>query len=291
MKEFKGKVAVITGAASGIGRALAYRSAAEGMKVVLADIEAKALFETEKAIKETGVPAMSLVTDVAREDDINSLAQKSLGTFGSVDYLFNNAGVGGGALTWNSTQADWQWIMGVNLWGIIHAIRTFVPVMLNQTTGGYIINTASQAGLETGPVNGIYSVTKHAVVSLSETLYHEMKMINAPIGVSVLCPGFVLTQICDAERNRPLEFQNPFRLETRSPQAEMVDRMIREAVQNGISPEEMAEKTFEAIQKDQFYVFSDSSYKQSLQHRIENILNERNPSVLIPETFKKEIES
>lgn len=286
IKEFKNKVAVITGAASGIGRAIAGRSAAEGMKVVLADIEEETLAKAEKELRETGAETLAVVTDVSEEGDLQALAQKTLDAFGGVHVLFNNAGVGAGSLLWDSTVADWQWVMNVNLWGAIHATRIFVPLMLKQQTDCHIVYTASRAGLETGPFNGIYRVTKHALVGFSETLYHELRVINSQIGVSVLCPGFVRTKICDAHRNRPVELRNPAGTEELPPQANVLDQMMREAVRNGISPEEVADRTFEAIGKGQFYVLPDPEYKPAVRLRMEDILNERNPTLIIPESFK-----
>jgi NAD(P)-dependent dehydrogenase (short-subunit alcohol dehydrogenase family) len=283
MKNFTGKVAVITGAASGIGRAIADRCAKEGMKIVLADIEKKALAKAEQELKATGAATLAVATDVSIKSDMETLAQKTLERFGAVHLLFNNAGVGAGSLLWNSSLADWQWVMNVNLWGAIYATHIFVPIMLNQQTECHIVNTASRAGLESGPGIGIYRVSKHALVSLSETLYHELKMVNAQIGVSVLCPGYVRTQICDAERNRPEELRNPAsEAENPASPGNIIAQFIRDAVQNGMDPKEVADKTFAAIQKEQFYILPDPTYKPAVQQRMEDILSERNPTFLVP---------
>lgn len=286
MEDFKNKVAVITGAASGIGKSIAYRCAKEGMKIVLADIEKEELESVEKQLKLIGANTLAVVTDVGKEEDIRLLAGKTLDSFGEVHLLFNNAGVGAGTFLWESTLADWQWVMGVNLWGIIYATSIFVPIMLKQEKDCYIVNTASEAGLGTGPINGIYRITKHAVVSFSETLYHELQLISSKIGVSVLCPGFVNTRICDAQRNRPVELINPVEINNSSSQGNMVDQMIREAVAKGMSPEEAADITFRAIKKKQFYILTDSEGKKAVRQRMEDILNEHNPTVIIPETLK-----
>src|SRR5215831_13355553 len=188
MKEFKGKVAVVTGAASGIGRALAEGCVREGMKVVLADVEVESLTKTEASMKAAGATVLAVRTDVSQARDIEALAQKTLDAFGAVHLLCNNAGVWTGASIWESTIADWEWVLGVNLWGVIHGVRFFVPVMLAQDTECHIVNTASIAGLIAYPGAGIYKVTKHGVVTLSETLYYELAERGAKVHVSILCP-------------------------------------------------------------------------------------------------------
>ena len=204
MKDFRDRVAVVTGAASGIGRALADRFAAEGMKVVLADVEEKALRLAEAEFREKGVDVLGVQTDVSKPDEIEKLAQETLDAFGAVHIVCNNAGVAGAwGQAWANTLDDWNWIIGVNLWGVIHGVRTFLPIMLEQGDEGHIVNTASLAGLMPG--RGIYGVTKQAVVALSESIYNDLKVADAKIGVSVLCPGWVNTNIIDAGRNRPAE--------------------------------------------------------------------------------------
>lgn len=285
MNQFTDKVAVITGAASGIGRALAEQCAREGMKVVLADIEETALSQTEKEFRDAGFEPLAVTADVSKEDDVRLLANVTQEFFGGVHLLFNNAGVGAGSMIWNSTKADWQWVMNVNLWGAIHMTQVFVPLMLQQQSDCHIVYTASQAGLESGPFNGIYRVTKHALVCFSETLYHELKIMNAPIGVSVLCPGFVNTKICDADRNRPAELANP--PSGSSPQWEAVDRMMRDAVAAGMYPAELAQIAFGAIRQNQFYILPHPETKPAVKLRTENILNDRNPSFIMPQSFQK----
>src|SRR3989454_8974881 len=204
MKEFRDRVAVVTGAASGIGRGLAERFAAEGMKVVLADVEQSALDQADAEMRERGATVLPVRTDVSKPQQMEQLAQQTLEAFGAVHIVCNNAGVGGpGGPVWERTLADWQWVLGVNLWGVIHGIRTFVPIMLRQETEGHIVNTASVAGLVSLPMLTIYDVTKHGVVTLSESLYQELAMSGSRLRVSVLCPGFVSTNIMDADRNRP----------------------------------------------------------------------------------------
>src|SRR5207248_8286700 len=208
MKDFQGKVAVVTGAASGIGRALAGKSMQEGMKVVLADVEESALKQAEDELKASGAEVLAVRTDVSKAGEVEALAQQAFATYGAVHLLCNNAGVGAGTTVWGSSLADWQWVLGVNLWGVIHGIHFFVPRMLAQGSEGHIVNTASAAGLISSPGLGIYKVAKHGVVTLSETLALELAARGAKLKASVLCPEWVNTRIMDAERNRPQGLRN-----------------------------------------------------------------------------------
>jgi len=278
MQEFKDKVAVITGAASGIGRGLAEWCAQEGMKLVLADIEGKNLAQTALELKNTGATVLAVQTDISQAADVEALAQKTLDTFGAVHLLFNNAGVAGAAAPiWENTLADWEWVLNVNLWGTIHGIRTFVPIMLRQDTECHIVNTASIAGLISGAGLGVYKVSKHSIVSLSETLSCELAEINAKIKVSVLCPVWVNTQIMHSERNRPIELKNaPTHPQMTREVKSQVLAMSR-AVRQGISPQEVAERVFDAIRNENFYILTHPESKSSVQKRMEDILQERNP--------------
>jgi len=278
MKEFKDKVAVITGAASGIGRGIAERCAQEGMKIVLADIEKEALTKTEEEMKGKGATVLAVPTDVSKARDVDALAQKTLDAFESVHLLCNNAGVGGGTSIWESTLADWEWVIGVNLWGVIHGVRTFVPIMLKQDTECHIVNTSSVGGLLSGPVLGVYKVTKHGVVTLSETLYHELTQQGAKIGVSVLCPGVVRTRIGESERNRPLALRNPPIERTPTPEELAFMQRLQERTQNGTPPEQVADQVFKAIKEEKFYILTHPEFKESIQLRMEDILQERNPT-------------
>jgi len=277
MKEFKDKVAVITGAASGIGLAIARHCAQQGMKIVLADIEEKALIQAEEEIKEAGADVLAVLTDVSKARDVQVLAQKTLAAFESVHLLCNNAGVSGGASIWESTLADWEWVMGVNLWGVIHGVRTFVPIMLEQHTQGHIVNTASLAGLVSYP-GGIYLITKHAVVALSEALYHNLARQEANIKVSVLCPGLVNTQIMTSERNRPAALQNEPVQEPPSPEDEMRYQAWEQAIQGGMPPQQVADCVFQAIRDEKFYILTHPEHKPMTQLRMEDILQERDPA-------------
>jgi NAD(P)-dependent dehydrogenase (short-subunit alcohol dehydrogenase family) len=278
MRTFQDRVAVITGAASGIGRGLARRCVDEGMKVVLADIEEAALMETEAELRALGAPVLAVVTDVSQARDVELLAQKTLDAYGAVHLLCNNAGVGVVRSVWESTLADWQWVLGVNLWGVIHGLRVFVPIMLKQDTECHIVNAASIAGLVVGPgSSSTYNVSKHGVVALSETLYYELAERGAKLNVSVLCPGWVNTRIFDAERNRPIELRNdPLTLPV-DPAAEAVIQEGRQAAQHGMSPDQVAERVFQAIRDEQLYIFTHPEMKAWVRIQMEHMLAERNP--------------
>src|SRR5215216_2897924 len=203
MRSFTGNVAVVTGAGSGIGQALAERFAAEGMKLVLADVEAEPLARVEREMRANGAEVLAVRTDVSQAADVEALAERTLDAFGAVHVVCNNAGVALGKTSWDLTVADWEWVLGVNLWGVIHGIRTFVPIMLQQGTEGHVVNTASLAGLLSAPFMSVYDATKFAVVTISESLSLELALQGAQVKVSVLCPGFVNTNIITSERNRP----------------------------------------------------------------------------------------
>jgi NAD(P)-dependent dehydrogenase (short-subunit alcohol dehydrogenase family) len=277
MKKFKEKVAVITGGASGIGLARARRCLNEGMKVVLADIEQDAL---DAALQELGAPdapVLGVKTDVAKEEDIQALADKTLEAFGGVHLLFNNAGVAAGKAIWECTPQDCQWMMGVNLWGVIHGLRIFTPIMLGQNTECHIVNTSSAAGLLTAHPSALYQLTKHAVVGLSEQHYHALTHIESKVGVSVLCPAFVNTNIMDSDRNRPEELRNQEPKAPLSPQEEQVRAMFRDMVASGLSPDQVADMVFRAIQENRFYIITHPDIKPLVRQRLEWIITETNP--------------
>jgi NAD(P)-dependent dehydrogenase (short-subunit alcohol dehydrogenase family) len=281
MQHFQERVAVITGAASGIGRGLARRCAKEGMRVVLADIEESALAASEAELRAMGAPVLGVVTDVAKVEDIEALAHKTLETFGAVHLLCNNAGVGVVRSVWESTLADWAWVLGVNLWGVIHGLRVFVPIMLKQESEGHIVNTSSISGLIVGPgSSSTYNVSKHGVVALSETLYYDLAQREAKIKVSVLLPGWVNTRIVDAERNRPLALRNAPGTAPVHPQDEAVIRATRQGIQQGISPDQVAEIVFQAIRNEQLYVFTHPETKEWVRICMEGLLAERNPPLV-----------
>ncbi|HYY98383.1 MAG TPA: SDR family NAD(P)-dependent oxidoreductase [Pyrinomonadaceae bacterium] len=277
MKEFRGKVAVVTGAASGIGRGLAERCAQERMRVVLADVDEAALAQAARELKDSGADVLAVRTDVSRADDVDALARRTLDAFGAAHLLFNNAGVGAGTTVWESTLEDWRWVLGVNLWGVIHGVRAFVPVMLEQADECHIVNTASMAGLVSGPALGVYKVTKHGVVSLSETLCCELAVIGSKIGVSVLCPAGVNTRVMDSERNRPAELQNAPAEGSAHPVVAQAEEMLRRLVAAGMPPSEVAGAVFGAIRDGRFYILTHADWKPLVQKRMDDILQDRNP--------------
>ncbi|MFA4836212.1 MAG: SDR family NAD(P)-dependent oxidoreductase [Dehalococcoidia bacterium] len=278
MRDFAGKVAVITGAASGIGRGIAERCAKEGMSVVIADVEEKALTQAEEEMKAAGSRVLAVLTDVSKLSDVEALAQKTLDVFGAVHLLFNNAGVGGGATIWESSIADWKWIIGVNLWGVIHGVHVFVPIMLKQDTECHIVNTSSIVGVTAGPDAGIYKVSKHGVVSLSETLYYELAQRDAKINVSVLCPSWVNTRAFDSARNRPAELRNDPAGKDIKPKIEKRVQAIGQTMQKGMSPQEVADCVFNAIREGKLYIITHPGSKDKVRSRMEDILQERNPA-------------
>jgi NAD(P)-dependent dehydrogenase (short-subunit alcohol dehydrogenase family) len=275
MKQFNGKVAVITGAASGIGRAIAGRCVSEGMKVVLADIDEATLSKTEAELKTSGGVVLAVRTDVSKQGDVELLARQALDAFGEVHLLFNNAGVAAGGAAWEATWNDWEWVIGVNLWGVIHGVKVFTPLMLAQNTECHIVNTSSAAGLTVGGVSATYAVTKHAVVALSESLYLSLQQRNSLIKVSVLCPGLVATNIIDAERNRPAELRNEPVPVTPEMQAGLA--MFRAAIEAAMPPRQVADVVFDAIQKEQFYILPHPEWIEAIQLRTDKLLRMENP--------------
>ena len=284
MNDFNGRVAVITGAASGIGMGLAEKAAGEGMKVVLADIEEQALAEVERHLKSNGATTLALRTDVSKIGDVEALARKALDAFGSVDLLCNNAGVTMRPRTrriWECTVGDWQWILGVNLFGVVHGVRTFTPIMLDQGSVGHIVNTASVAGLVSAPLLGVYKASKHAVVSISETLFHELREANAKVGVSVLCPGYVATQIGGAARNRPAELTTGPDTSTPAERAfeSAVDKAQQDTTRDSLPPIAVAEEVFDAVRQGRFYIVTGATnFLPGIHARADDVRALRNPS-------------
>jgi NAD(P)-dependent dehydrogenase (short-subunit alcohol dehydrogenase family) len=281
MQSFAEKTAVITGAGSGLGREFALLGAKLGMRLVLADVQQDALKQTEASAMALGAEVLSQVCDVRHGDEVESLAHETVQRFGSIHLVFNNAGVGAGGLIWESTQHDWEWVLGVNVWGVIHGVRVFTPIMLasekaDPTFQGHIVNTASMAGLLTPPAMGVYNVSKHAVVALTETLYHDLSLIESRLGVSVLCPYFVPTGISQSESVRPSDAK-PAEPATRSQQLSQV--MLEKAVTAGkVSAAEVAQMTFDAIRARQFYIYSHPQALGNVDRRMQDILHVRNPS-------------
>lgn len=274
MRELQNKVAVITGAASGIGLALAHAAAQARMRVVLADVERTALDEAAAAVKARGVETLAVPTDVSNATAVEALAARTIDRFGAVHLLCNNAGVALSGPMWMQTIADWEWVLGVNLWGVIHGIRVFTPFMLGQTDEAHIVNTASIAGMICAPGTGIYNVSKFGVVALSETLSLELAVFAPHVKVSVLCPGFVNTRILDSDRNRPAELADAA---PPLPGRDEMEPMIRQLLASGQSPETVAAAVFDAVGNERFYVFPNPIWKDRIRDRMEGILAERAP--------------
>ena len=288
MREFEGKVAVVTGAASGIGRAMADRFADAGMKVVLADVEEQALDVAVAEMRQAEHDVVGVLCDVSTEAAIQDLADRALEAYGGVHILCNNAGVvAGGSIVgdrdqyiWEQPLSDWQWTLDVNLWGVIHGVRIFTPIMLAQDEPGHIINTASTAGLTTGGTLGVYGVSKHGVVRLSEALYFHLRDAGAQVGCSVLCPGGVRTRIAAAGRNRPTERLEADILRLDADEtAKRADDWATRIRETGQDPSEIAEKVFTAINDEQFYILTHETQDANLRLRFANILERRNPEL------------
>jgi NAD(P)-dependent dehydrogenase (short-subunit alcohol dehydrogenase family) len=282
MQDFAGKVAVITGAGSGFGREFARIGTKLGMKLVLADVQKDALDETFAEVTAAGASAIVQRTDVSKAEDIAALVRATVDTYGAPHLVFNNAGVGGsGGLLWENSQRDWEWVLGVNLWGVIHGVRAFTPLMLEAAKRdpqfrGHIVNTASMAGLLNAPLMGSYNVSKHAVVSLTETLYQDLSLVTDQVHCSVLCPYFVPTGIAHAGRNRPEALKNEA-AKTRS--QEVAAALSEKAVKSGkVSAAEVAAFVFDAIRAEAFYVYSHPNSLAPVHARFEDIVGQRNPT-------------
>jgi len=280
MQDFGGRVAVVTGAASGIGLGLARRFAAEGMKVVLGDVEQGALEAAVSELQASGAEVEGVVTDVTDPAQVQALGDAAMSRFGAVHVVCNNAGVGGGGLSWDVPLTTWEWVIGVNLWGVIHGLRTFTPLLIGQPEG-HMVNTASVAGLVAAPFMGPYNASKHAVVGLSETLHHELAMMAPHVKVSVLCPGWVNTKIADSGRNRPVHLQSD----------ESVDgagsEMLRQFLEQGMSPDVVAGKVLEAIRAEQFWILTHDDeadfWVGATNRRIRSLETRSNPELGLPQ--------
>jgi NAD(P)-dependent dehydrogenase (short-subunit alcohol dehydrogenase family) len=273
MDQLQDKVAVITGAGSGFGREFARLGHEYGMRLVLADVQSDALGATGDELRGKGARLITAVVDVASSEQVTQLADRAYAEFGKVNLLFNNAGVGGGGFIWESTERDWQWVMGVNLMGVVHGVRAFVPRMLAANRSGepgHIVNTASMAGWVNPPLMGVYNVSKHAVVSLTESLYHDLRLANSTIGVSLLSPAFVPTGITQSERNRPSELGNT---EGLTASQKIARANSEKAVSSGkMSAAEVAKMTFDAVRADRFFIFTHPKILPSVRDRFEAAL-------------------
>jgi NAD(P)-dependent dehydrogenase (short-subunit alcohol dehydrogenase family) len=281
MNELRDKVAVITGAGSGLGRELARLGAQLGMRLALCDVQPDALAAVQSELEAQGASVLGRIVDVADGAQVQALAEATREMFGNVHVLFNNAGVGASGLIWENSVADWQWTLGVNLWGVIHGIRAFVPGMLEAAAvcpqyRAHVVNTASMSGLVTPPLSGVYSASKHAVVAISETLYHDLALVTQQVRCSVLCPFYVPTAIVESARNRPRALANGG-LPTHSQL--VAQQMTRKAVSSGkVSAADVAAATFEAIRSGGFYIFSHPKALDSVRQRTVDMLDLRNPT-------------
>lgn len=278
MQNFEGKVAVITGAASGIGLALTEKCLSLGMSVVMADIEEEVLNQAAEKLQRSGKNnILPVTTDVSVLEQIEALAAKATEHFGAVHLLFNNAGVGGGGSSWDSTQKDWEWVIGVNLWSVIHGIRVFTPIMIEQDTECHIVNTASVAGLLGGFTNAPYSVTKHGVVALTEHLYSDLKKEGLKVGASVLCPGFINTNIIDSSRNRPDSLANFVEPPPMTEEQEAMREMFKKVLEQGMQPSQLADIVFDGIRADRLYLLTHHDFDEAILNRAKNITSGTNP--------------
>jgi NAD(P)-dependent dehydrogenase (short-subunit alcohol dehydrogenase family) len=277
MRDFTGKVAVITGAAGGLGRALAQRFARARMKLVLADLDTESLTRAVSALESAGAAAIGVRTDVRKGTEVEALAARTLEAYGAVHLVCNNAGVASLGAAWESTGADWEWVLGVNLWGVIHGVRVFTPIMLEQGDTGHIVNTASVAGLIAPPGMAAYNVSKHAVVALTESLHHDLVARGARIRCSVVCPAYFPSGIADSERMRPAELLESGRARTDAQRA--LDENLRKAVMAGkLSANDVAEAVFEAVCEERFYVLTHPRIKSAIEWRMQDILAARTPT-------------
>jgi len=279
MDDFAGRVAVVTGAASGIGRGLARHAAREGMRVVLADVEAPALEDAVAEVRDLGADAFGIRTDVSRADDVEALADQTFDRFGAAHLLCNNAGVFQAGVVWQRTQADWDWVMGVNVWGILHAIRAFVPRLLEQDTDAHIVNTASMAGLITVAYSGPYVVSKFAAAALTECLAHDLRAQGSTIGVSCLVPGLVDTRIADSTRNRPDEPPS----EVTAPDHHFVADVLKQQTSTGgRHPDEVAAIVFDAVRARQFWIPTTDGFEALVRNRYDALLDR---AISVPAEF------
>jgi NAD(P)-dependent dehydrogenase (short-subunit alcohol dehydrogenase family) len=279
VQDLHGKVAVVTGGASGIGNALARRFVSEGARVVIGDVEAAALERAVSELRASGADVEGVLTDVTDPAQMQALGDAAVAAFGGVHVFCNNAGVGGGGLSWEMPLSTWEWVIGVNLWGVIHGVRTFVPLLMQQTEA-HIVNTASVAGLVAAPFMGPYNASKHAVVAISETLHHELAMSAPQVKVSVLCPGWVNTKIADSARNRPEHLKDGA-----APDADAV-ALLRGFLEQGMPPDEVAAKVLDAMREERFWILTHDEegdlWVDGVKRRLRSLETRTNPRLGLP---------
>lgn len=275
MRELAGKVAVVTGAGSGVGRAMAHRFGAERMRLVLADIDEARLNEVGGELDDVGVSVVTQVTDVSKASQVHGLADVAYEQFGVVNVLCNNAGVAVVGSAWECSDADWSWAMGVNFWGVLHGLRAFLPRMLESAEPGHVVNTASVAGILTPPLSSPYVATKHAVVGMTESLFHDLALRGANVGCSVLAPGFVKTGIAGSESVRPDEHKNA--VPSTDPMVDEVSKFYAEEVARGIPADVVAEAVHEAILEERFYIFTHPEMIPAFEDRFTRLVAGTNP--------------
>ncbi len=279
MEEFAGKVAVVTGAASGIGRALADAFVANGMRVVLADVESQALESVAAELRTGGADVFAVTADVATPADVERIGAAAMDVFGGLHVACNNAGVSGGGLSWEIDLDTWRWILDVDLWGVIHGVHTFTPLII-ASGGGHIVNTASMAGLTSNAGMSPYNVAKHGVVTLSETMHAELEMTHPEVGVSVLCPGWVRTRIHESERNRPAApAESPDEVD---PGLLAVKEMVANWIAEGLQPAHVASLVVDAIRERRFYVLTHPEWQGMVRDRVDRMLSGENPLASLP---------
>jgi NAD(P)-dependent dehydrogenase (short-subunit alcohol dehydrogenase family) len=275
MQELGGQVAVVTGAASGIGSGIARAAAARGMRLVLADVDDAGVAKVADTLREDGADVVVTRTDVRRADELDALAQTALDAYGAVHLVCNNAGVLVGGHAWERTDDDWRWVIDVNLFGVVNGLRTFVPILIDQGQPAHIVNTASIGGLMVGPYLSPYIVSKHAVVVLTESVFHELAALDAPVHISVLCPGPIATGITDSERIRPNDRARTAAL--RTPAEKSFDEMLRTGVSAGMPPDQVGEIVLEGVRNERFWIFTHPVPADSIRARAESIVAGADP--------------
>jgi NAD(P)-dependent dehydrogenase (short-subunit alcohol dehydrogenase family) len=275
VEDLNGKVAVITGGGSGIGRALAHAFAAQGMKVVLADVNEVSMRAVEAELAEGGTEVLPVVCDTSLEPEVHALAQATLERFGAAHVLCNNAGVAGKTDPWTGPMSSWEWVVGINLYGVVHGIRAFLPIMQDQGEG-HIVNTASMAGLVALPGAAAYNATKTAVVAISEGLFLEQRGLGSPIGVSVLCPGFVKTNLVQSQQWQ--DRLGPEPASTANSIGQMIETMLVDGVENGVDPAGIAAQVVDAIRTDRFWILTHPEMRQAPVDRMLRAAAQENPA-------------